>query len=390
MTAAPKISSNVPTAMRKQVKEANRLMEELNARPGQMPRSAEEAAAAGAGGGAAAPTSPVKDLPTVAGGAVPPGFKAVDLTKPTVAAVTAAPTAAAAAAAPVAPAPSADEQRFQRLEHSHNVLMGKYNAETGRLMGIAQALKDQNDQLLQQLAQARVAGPSAPVPTVVTASGEIVTAKQREEYGEELLGIMERIAKANSGGAAQAEINAVKTELEKLKGAVRVTVQAAVEGSHERCWAALAAWRPDWQAINVSTQFVDWLDQIDVVSGQPRKAGLMAAFGEGNAQRVVGIFKRYVEEDSRTAPTAVATAPAVDAATLVAPGASRGGGGGEAPSGTSGKIWSEQEIDDFYSRVQRKRISADEAKATEAEIQKALREGRIMPRHTDRHLSNHA
>jgi hypothetical protein len=196
---------------------------------------------------------------------------------------------------------------------------------------------------------------------------------------------MARIAKANSG----AEVKALQAEVIRLKGSVQQTVQIGSETRMEKVWNQLDAWRADWRIINNSQQFLDWLGNLDIMSGRPRQEGLTAAFESGDGLRVVGIFKRFVEEDSSFRPTAPPAAPQaqVDQATLVAPSAPRGSGG-EAPNGSSGKIWSEQEINDFYSRIQRGRISPEEKASTEAEIMAAVASGRVRPTRDDRHLAN--
>lgn len=197
--------------------------------------------------------------------------------------------------------------------------------------------------------------------------------------------MMARIAKANSA----AEVRNLQNEVNRLKGSVQQTVQIGAETRMEKVWNQLDAWREDWRVINNSQQFVDWLQNVDIMSGRPRQEGLTMAFESGDGTRVVGIFKRFVEEDSSFRPTAPTPAPTaqVDRATLVAPSAPRGSGE-EAPNGSSGKLWSENEINEFYSRVQRGRISPEEKASTEKEIMAAVAAGRVVPNRDERHLAN--
>lgn len=326
----PTISPNVPAGARKQVLAANRLIAELNTPPGP------------------APVAPV------------------------------------AAAPPAAPAPTAapvvEEDPAKKLEHKYNVLAGKYNSETSRLMGQVEALREENQRL-------RV----APAPAVAPARAEdqfnlsTVTAKEREEFGEELVQLMARIAKANSG----AEVAALQAQVARLTGSVQTTVQIGAETRMEKVWNMLDSWNADWRLVNNSQQFVDWLGNIDIMSGRPRQEGLTQAFESGDGTRVLGIFKRFVEEDSASRSTASppAAPAAIDQSTLIAPDKSRGSGEG-APNGSSGKIWSEQEISDFYSRVQRGRITPEEKASTEAEIMAAVTTGRVRPTRDDRFIAN--
>jgi len=337
--------------MRRQVREAERLLEELNANPGVVPKGAQPQPNGSA-------TPPPTNLPAV-----------------TIEPVTAPPAAAAPPAEPPPTAqPVAQPDALAELQHKHRVLEGKYNAETSRLLGAAQALKDENQRLLDQLRQHQQPPQNTPPTQPVDRLAGVITEKERTEYGQELIDLMSRIAAAQSG----AEITRLTQELERMKGTVRVTVAESLKTQQDRVYEALARWNPDWQTINISQEFVDWLSAVDVMSGTSRKNGLTSAFEAGDAQRVVGIFRRF-EEDSRSRATAPPAAPAVDPATLLAPGQPRGTGG-EAPTGQSERIWDEDEIDHFYSRVQRNRISPEEKKATEAEIHKAMVAGRIRPR----------
>lgn len=321
------INANVPTAARRQVKEANRLFEESKNGP-----------------------APIVEP--------------------------------SAAAKPVVAPPAEDPVLVER--HKYNVLAGKYNAETGRLMGAAQALKDENERLL-----ARLAAHAAPAPAPAALKPEQtfaaagVTAKEREEYGPELVDMMARIAASNSS----AEVASLKAELAKMRGTVQQTVQISQENRNEKIWAQLDAAIHNWRVINESPEFVDWLGQVDILSGQSRKTGLTQAFDSGDGHRVVGIFKRFVEEDSASRSTPPPPVALVDKGTLIAPGSPRGSAG-EAPNGSGKRMISEQEIDDFYSRVQRKRIGDEEKKVLEAEYQEAVRDGRVIPRRNDQHLSN--
>lgn len=319
------ISAHVPMAARKHIKEGERLFKEANTPA------------------AAAPAAP-------------------------------APTAQPVVATPAPAAPQEDPVKL--IEHKYNVLAGKYNAETNRLMGQVQALQT-------QLNERAAAPPAAPARAEDRFDTSMVTPKEREEYGAELVDMMARIAKANSAG----EVATLKQELNQMRGQVQQTAKAAAGGAMERIWSQLDASISNWRTLNISQQFVDWLQVLDVMSGQSRQTGLTQAFESGDGPRVVGIFKRFVEEDSQARSTPAAPAPQLDQGTLIAPGSPRGSGG-EAPNGTNKRMFSEQEIDDFYSRVQRGRIGADEKKALEAELQEAVRDGRVIPRHDTRHLSN--
>jgi hypothetical protein len=327
------ISAHVPMAARKQIKEANRLFKEANT---------------------SQPATPAEPAPTA--------------------------QPIAATPAPAAPVVQQQDDPVKLVEHKYSVLQGKYNAETNRLTGQVQALMAENQRLLTAATAAPPAG--APARREDQFDLSVVTPKEREEFGEELVQMMARIAAANSAG----EVASLKKELATMRGQVQQNTQVVASTAMERIWSQLDNNIQNWRTINISQQFVDWLQVLDVMSGKSRQVGLTQAFESGDGPRVVGIFKRF-EEDSQARSTPTAPAPQLDQGTLIAPGSPRGSGG-EAPNGTNKRVFSEQEIDDFYSRVQRGRIGADEKKALEAELQEAVRDGRVIPRHDTRHLSN--
>jgi hypothetical protein len=79
----------------------------------------------------------------------------------------------------------------------------------------------------------------------------------------------------------------------------RGTDQAAGTASdrnHEAVYAALAEQIPNWKTINKSEGFLTWLRQPDVFAGKSRLQLLTAAFNENDAQRVLSIFKAYIQE----------------------------------------------------------------------------------------------
>lgn len=346
------IPSNLPASARKQIKNANQLIAELNAPPGTATPSLDRQ--------------------------VRPGFVPASVA----AANAAAPPATPAATAQPVVVPPADDP-LKAAEHKFNVLAGKYNAETGRMMGMIEQLRADNERLLQVSRTAPT--PAAPVRREEQFDLSAVTPKEREEFGEELVQLMARIAKANSGS----EVRSLQEEVNRLKGSVQTTVQIGHATLRDKVYNQLDTWRADWRTINSSQQFVDWLANLDIMSGRPRQEGLMQAFESGDGPRVVGIFKRFMEEDTSFRSTAAPTPPQaqIDPATLIAPNSPRGSGEG-APNGSSGKIWSEQEIDDFYSRVQRGRITPEEKASTEKEIMAAVTAGRVVPRRDDRHIAN--
>lgn len=408
--------SNLPPSMRAQVKAANAMQAAIAAGTdpfaNQPPPVAPITIQAAVTPPGAVPQAPAG---TIIDPGVPDGFKPVDLTRPAAPAPAAAapqpptnpsqrwvPASQASAApavhqpAPAQPAAAAPPQGAQPVSNDgdqrYKVLQGKYNTETRQLRGEVNQLSGQvqdlivaNRTLMTALQQRPTAAPAAPpAPKTVRERALAVgwTEKEIDEYGEDLVGVMLRTAENIAGP----QIAQLRRENAQLAGTVQNTRQAVVQDAEQRFWSDLEALVPEWADINQSQEWLDWLQQADVFSGRTRNDGLQDAFRTHDARRVAGIMNAFKAEDAR-APTAGSH---VDPATLVAPGQT--GGGTPAPAGmnlaTDKPIWTEEQVSLFYSDKRRGKVKGQEAAAIEAEINQALREGRIKPAHNDAYLIN--
>lgn len=326
-------SSNVPAAARRQVEEANRLIAQLNAPPGDPPP--------------AAPAAPVADPPA---SPQPP------------------PSAAAA------PQPLSTEEQLRQANARYATLQGKYNTEMAVLRGQIEQTNNLVGQLLEKSAQP----PAAPaVPEKPQTPEEFLkslgaTDEDLKDYGE-LLPIVVRLAE----NMYKPTIAKLENELTKLRNNSAATNARVVETSKQDIYAELDRKVPAWNAINESPHFVDWLKVHDIFAGTSRHVALSTAFKNLDKARVVGIFEAYAREHPEQARAP--GAPAVDPATLVAPEI-RGDQPPAAPEGSGSKrIITEGEIRNFYARVRKKLVSKKDYDSFQAEIAKATAEGRVKP-----------
>lgn len=365
-TPADEASSNLPPAARRQVAEANRLIAELNARPGEIPAGAEYAPNPG----------------DVQPGANETGQRRWQPASATMATAAAAPPPAAAAPVvdPAAIAPVVEDTYEQR----YRVLQGKYDAELraarAESSSIREAFSEQQktiNALVAREAPAREAPAPADPKDFLKSLG--VTEKEMDDYGE-LLPIVAKMAQNMIRPTAQKleqEVNRVKQDAQRTSSAVVQDRQASL-------FSVMDNQVPGWRVQNDDPKFLDWLDGFDIFSGRTRRQGLEQAFGALDATRVIGIFKAYLQEDSANRS---ASGPTIDRETLVAPGVPRGGMA-EAPGGAAGKrIVSENEVQDFYSRVRRKLVPKDEYDRFSEELAQAVAEGRVRPAKADHHLN---
>lgn len=342
-TVAQSQSGLVPSAVRRQVEEANRLIAQLN-QPAQ-------------------PAQPVAVVP------------AATPAQPAHATAPPPPTPAAVAAE----SPEDLAERLRKSEARFATLQGKYNSETT----ILREQLNQNTALVTQLLERSTPAP-APVPAVTQTPEEKMRAlgatdKDIEEYGD-LLPLVARLAE----NMVRPTLAKLEGELAKVQRSQAGTTQAVAQSRVDALQAQLDAAVPAWRVINESQEFLDWLTITDIFSGVTRQVALTDAYKKLDAARVVGIFEAYARE--YPAEARAPGAPLVDPATLAAP--QLRGAPVVAPEGMGGKrLWLESEITEFYAKVRKKLVSAEEYKRMMGEIARASAEGRIQPTRRVRHAN---
>lgn len=351
-----------PAAVMRQAKQADDLARSLRANPGEAARIAATANAASA----AAAHDPTNVSPAPA--AAPANIPEINIGAQPVA-------GPGPNAAPAAPEP-------ENWEHKFKVLQGKYNAEVPRLveaLGETRSVVEQERAARAHLEQ-QLRTPPQPTqqPTRREDSFNLVSKDERESFGEDLIDVVGRRAQEVLSPQVQQLLN----EVRELKTAVGSTMRTAAQTAQAEVYRMLNTRIPNWAEINQLPQFLAWLEVVDLFSSTSRRTALTNAFNSNDAPRVAGIFEAFLRED---ASTSTSRQPTVAAETLIAPGQPRGGSDEVAPGSTRGRIWSEQEIKDFYDRVRRKRVTDEEYQQVSAELARAAQEGRIRPDRMDSH-----
>ena len=272
---------------------------------------------------------------------------------------------------PEAPKPEAITSDDATWERRYKTIQGKYNAEVPRLNA---DLKDLRNQLTTALAQidelksrtARTTEPSQP----------LVTDKDVEAFGSDLIDVIDRKAREVASQMVGTEMAELKAENQRLHDQLSGVTERQVSNDRRAYFAELARIVPDYEAINVDEGFLGWLSEVDPLSGMTRQDYLTNAWNTFDVQRTAALFNTYKQ---MTAPPP-APAPAAAKQQLqrqVAPGTSKVST--TAPTNTADRVWSMNEIDQFYKAVARGEYRGSEAEQVriEAEIDQAVAEGRI-------------
>lgn len=343
----------IPQRVRDAGAEADQMLQQLAAAPPAAP--APEPAPAPAPPAPPAPSSP--DAPPAA--ANPP--------------VTPAP----------APAPSAQptnpETELQRLHQQLQSEQGRRAANEAETL----ELRGRLQQVTEQLAAMQRANPApaAPAPAPVN----LITDQDKADFGEDMIDFVGRVVKQAYGATIDGLLRRIGTlegQLRQVGQQAQTAQQSSEEIAAQRYFQRLDELVPNWQAINDDPAFVDWLKNRDTFSRKTRHELLKSAHAEADAETVAAFFNAYLREKGTPAaapapaPTPVPPAPSVDPATLVAPTPSNA----PAPSVNprNGKIWTQAEIEQVYDDRIKKRITPEKFAEQEAEIQRALLEGRVQ------------
>jgi hypothetical protein len=191
------------------------------------------------------------------------------------------------------PEPQADGAEIERLKHSLSVLQGKYNAELPRAIEQARTLAATLEERDRELAALREAAKAPPVDEGAAELEELKKAlgpQAVEELGEEFLKTQATIARIVSGRQVRGQMTAIDRKVQE-------TAQASAEQARQRFYEHLTALVPDWETVNTSDAWKEWLGQNDELSATPRQALLNAAFAEGTvtgrADQVARFFRLF-------------------------------------------------------------------------------------------------
>ena len=267
-----------------------------------------------------------------------------------------------------------EEPKVERTDwkQKYNVLQGKYDAEVPRMAG----------ELREALG--RISDLEKP-PVEETPEMAVLTDAEIEDYGTDLIGVIERKATEMARNTFEPMVKDLQGQITSLKAQVGITDQRVAVREQNDVFAMLDKDVKDWRKVNTSQPFKDWLAASDPFSGQTRSKLMLEAFDAKNAQRVKHFFESFLKENA--AVTSSAAAPpageAGNSATLklenyIAPGTPKTGTG-QAGAPKEKRVWTNQEIASFYSDVNKghyKKRPEDKARI-EADIVAATTEGRI-------------
>lgn len=272
---------------------------------------------------------------------------------------------------PVVTAPAPAPVKTEDWEH-------KFNSMKGRFDRSEQERRKLNDRLagMEQVV-ATMQTPTEPERPVELDPATMLTAAEREAYGDEFIATVAKVAHQNP------EVTKLKNELQLLKSQLANVDASIGQDARDRMHALLTSEIPNWLEVNKDPKFSDWLALTDVYSGAIKHELLKTAYAANDGPRVLNFFKGFLaEEAALVPPTTPAPAPEVNAGkvpleSLAAPGRAKTAAATNAPA--EKPIYSRAFVTQFYSDCARGvyRGRDDEKNRIDASIIEAGREKRI-------------
>lgn len=267
-----------------------------------------------------------------------------------------------------------DTKEEETFEKRYKTLQGMYNADTTRLRAENQQINQRVAQLEQLLASL---SESAAKPQQTAT--KLVTEKDIEEYGDSIE-VMRRVTEES----LSARDNRI-AELEQMIRQMQTSVIPRVEqvahkqavSSEQMFWSELTAAVPNWRDINADQNFLNWLMEVDPLTGMSRQTYLEDAQRNLDTRRVVNFFTAWQGNVGQSVAQSPRDAVASELDRQVAPGRSRGGG---APSKDQSKTYAPKDIQKFFDDVRKGVYRGKEAERDriERDIFAAQRENRIV------------
>jgi hypothetical protein len=285
---------------------------------------------------------------------------------------------------PAAPRP-AQPQGEADWEHQFKSLKGRFERDQEEKRRLQQTLIDQQRLLAQvgspptTTAAPQGEGSGVRFNVAPPPPGRRVTQAEVQEYGQELMDVMGRRA----AEVYEPILQQLAGELQTVKRQIGGVQNTVVFDARVKMYDDLARTIPQWDAINNSPQFAQWLDQVDPISHRTRREFLNGAHNSNSTGQVIDIFNAFLSTYGGGADagqpgngSASVSPQQLDLRQLAAPGRAKGGDTQAPPE--KGFV-TRAEIKQFYTDKTQGRYAGREAEAAaiERQIFDAGNEGRI-------------
>lgn len=173
------------------------------------------------------------------------------------------------------PAPASDqvdwEKRFKGMKKAHDKTVTELRNDKDGLLARIEALESKPE-----------------IPDTPAVQAPTFTQAEIEEYGQDFLDMVTRVAEAKSAGSAD-----VASELKELKGKFDDIAQSQVRNREDEFYDFLNKAIPDWETINEDENFHAWLAEEMPLTGRQRQLFLSDAQKKFDARTVASFFRSW-------------------------------------------------------------------------------------------------
>lgn len=246
-------------------------------------------------------------------------------------------------------------QRFKSVQGIVDVEMPRLHAQ----------LKEQSAQIQQLIKQLEGRG-NTPEP----AGNDLVTSKDAEDFGEDLIDMVKRCATQ----IVRAEIDRVSGELRKeLKDSVAPVADRVMQSETDRFWNAVRAQVADWDVVNNDPSWFEFLDSTPEFSPVSYRVLAQEAIDRGEPLKIASMVNHWRKLTAPVQAPTHAPAPKPELQRQVTPSSSRA----SAPPAPAGKIWTREDYEAAMDVRNINRLGQVEADRLVTEANLAVAEGRV-------------
>lgn len=257
---------------------------------------------------------------------------------------------------PLKPDDDASPDTDQNIDWEH-----RFKTQKQKYDEAVPALRTENEQQAARIAELEgLIEKAKPEPEPAVPEKPVFTEAEIEEYGEDFLNLITRVAGAQADPTAN-----VSKELSELKTQFDAISQSQAKTAQDRFFDDLTELVPDWEKVNEDDAFKAWLAEEMPMTGMERQAFLNEAQRKNDARKVASFFTAWKGESGQQS---------------YLPDAVNGGSGQVGPDvDDRHEIYTAAEVAQFYDdkKLGRYKGREDEARQIELKIFRAQKEGRI-------------
>lgn len=190
-----------------------------------------------------------------------------------------------------------DRQPQGDWEHKFKSLQGKLNQANTTIRSLNSTVDNLNQIILQlneKKPEPPVVEPGKDDPVTAT---YLLNEDDFEGYGDEMVDMVKLVNDLKRKNDAQEKENAaLRAEIASTKGEVQTVGETVTKSAFERFRSAVMGRVPNIEAINEMQEWLQWLGQVDTMSGVVRQQLLDDAWDAMDVDRVVKIIEAFCRE----------------------------------------------------------------------------------------------